>query len=432
MKDLTRRRLLRGIGLGAAGSAGIAALAGCGDAEIREVIKEVPVEVIKEVEVQGETKVVEVEVAGETKVVEVEVEKIVEVEVEKVVEKLVTPPPMVSACQDATLSFIGLAGEEGDVELAAWREGVNSSLEGSWPGNWTELIAAIKVGNVYDLATIPYHWAQRMIASGVLQPLDTSRLSNWDDMVPGLRENSSLRGPDGTVYGAPIAWGDGPYVYHPARVENPPTSIVELLEPEWKDRFVMFDSPELTYFLLAVANGFTDVPLLTPEELEVVAAQAATLVGNAAAFNNGYQDATDRLVAGDIDMAMNGWEAMLTWAAEKGVKLDFGFFQENASGWWDGLAIPVTADNVDCAYEYIDMMLSPDVQAQVAANLISATVNRKSIGMIEVSAQIYDYSIVLGTDTGSMFENVTPPEEPPEGYTSYQDWLDAWQAIKAG
>jgi spermidine/putrescine-binding protein len=417
------------------------ALAACGDAEVREVIKEVPVEVIKEVQVAGETKVVEVEVPGATQIVEVEkvveVETVIEIEKLIEVEKLVTPPPTVSACQDATLSFIGLAGEEGDVELAAWREGLNTALEGSWPGNWSELIASIKVGNVYDLVTIPYHWAQRMIVSGILQPLDTSRLSNWDDMVPGLRENSSLRGPDGTVYGAPIAWGDGPYVYHPARVESPPTSILDMMEPEWKDRFVLFDAPALVYFLLGIANGSIDVatpdaPLITPEELDAIVEQAAVIVGNASAFNTGYQDATDRLVAGDIDLAMGGWEAMLTWAAEKGVKLDFGFFQESAGGWWDGLAIPVTADDVDCAYEYIDMMLSPDVQAQVATNLISATVNRKSIGMIEVSAQIYDYSIVLGEDTGAMFKNATPPEDPGEGYTSYQDWLDAWQAIKAG
>ncbi len=207
---------------------------------------------------------------------------------------------------------------------------------------------------------------------------------------------------------------------------------MELLEPEWKNQFALFDSPEPAYFLLALANGYIDAPMLTPAELDVVAGQAATLIGNAAAFQRGYQDATDRLVSGDLDLAMGGWEAMLTWATEKGVRLDFGFWRESANGWWDGLAIPTTAANVDCAYEYIDLMLSPDVQARIAENLVSATVNRKSIGTIEESVQIYDYSIVLATETRAMFESITPAAEPQTGYTSHRDWLDSWQAVKTG
>ncbi len=335
-----------------------------------------------------------------------------------------------TACSGADLTFIGLAGEEGDVELADWREQNSVTLESTWPGDWAQLIAAIEVGQTFDLATIPYHQGQRMIASGVLQPLDTSRLTNWDDMVPGLREHPSLRDEEGTVYGAPIAWGDGPYVYHPDRVDNPPVSIMDLAEPEWEGRFTMFDSPDFFYYV-ALANGFTDAPLLTPEQLEKVGQDASAIVANAAAFNQGYQDATDRLVAGDIDLVQSGWEAMLTWAAEEDVTLDFGFFEETPGGWWDGLAIPTTADDVDCAYEYIDMMLSPDVNAQVGTNLISGVVNTNSIDLVGEEAQIYDYDVVL--ETGErIFESSTPPEEVPEGYASYQDWLDLWAAIKAG
>ena len=43
----SRRRILRGAAVGAVGIAGVAALAGCGETQIVEVIKEVPVEVEK-------------------------------------------------------------------------------------------------------------------------------------------------------------------------------------------------------------------------------------------------------------------------------------------------------------------------------------------------------------------------------------------------
>jgi len=34
--------------------------------------------------------------------------------------------------------------------------------------------------------------------------------------------------------------------------------------------------------------------------------------------------------------------------------------------------------------------------------------------------------------TEASFKSVSPPEEPPEGIASMQNWLDAWQEVKAG
>lgn len=343
-----------------------------------------------------------------------------------------------SACEGATLSFIGLDGEAGETELQAWRDANSVALETNWPGSWPQFVAAIKVGDVYDLATIAYHVGPRHIEAGLFQPIDTSRLENWDKMFPGLRENSSLRGADGQVYGVPIAWGDGPYIYHPGRVANPPQSITELMEPEWEGRFTIFDSPTLIFSMLAIANGFDDGvgdrTNINADQLEVVKDQALQILRNASAFANGYRDATDIMVAGDSDLNVNGWEAMLTWAEEQGETLDFAFFEESGGGgWWDGLAIPVTADDVDCAYEYIDLMISDDINAQVGENLVSGVVNSNSAEIAGPGAQIYDYDLVR-TDTSAVsFRNAQPPEdeEAPEGITSISDWLDAWEEIKA-
>jgi len=340
-------------------------------------------------------------------------------------------PVKANACKDATVNFIGLEGEEGKVELKEWRDERGMKLASSWPGDWAQLIAAIKVGQPYELSTIPYHWAQRMIAAKVVQPIDISRLENWDKIAEGLRESPSLRGSDGKVYGVPIAWGDAPYVYAPDRVSTPPKSIEDLLDPSWKGRFVMFDAPDSPFHLLAKAHGFDKSPLLTPEQLDIVVADAKKLVKNAAAFQSNYQDANDRLINKDVDLAIGGWEAQIAWAKKKGVTLDFGFFDEGRHGWWDGLAIPATSENVDCAYEYIDQMISADVQADIATNLVSGAVNVDAFDKVEGEAKTYDYSVVTGGANSDDFASSTPPEKVPDGYVNYQAWLDAWQKIKS-
>lgn len=334
-------------------------------------------------------------------------------------------------CEGVTLSYIGLEGEEGKVELEKWREERGMRLESSWPGDFSQQIAAIMTGQKFDLATIPYHQAQRMIAAGVLLPIDVDALENWDAMAEGLRENPVLRDADGAVYGAPIAWGDGPYIYSPDRVTDPPSSVLDLLDPSWKGRFVLPDTPDLPFALIALAQG-KDPVAMSRDELDEVAAVAKELIQNAAAFNTSYQDANDRLIAGDVDLAMSGWEAQVSWAAERGVTLDFGFYDESRSGWWDGLAIPATAEHPECALEYIDQMISADVQAEVATNLLSGTVNVDAIENVGKDAQLYDYTVVTDPQYIESLAGLTPPEESVDGDVTFQDWLDAWQAIKAG
>jgi hypothetical protein len=58
-------------------------------------------------------------------------------------------------------------------------------------------------------------------------------------------------------------------------------------------------------------------------------------------------------------------------------------------------------------------------------------VNEDSVDQVGEEAQIYDYSVVEEPDDTN-FKSTTPPEDPPEGFTSYQDWIDAWAEIKAG
>ncbi len=250
--------------------------------------------------------------------------------------------------------------------------------------------------------------------------------------MPALRESPAIRGEDGKIYGVPIIWGDGPYVYAPDRVDTPPTSIMELLQPEWKGRYTMFDDPGLPFFMIADAMGF-DPPNLTTEQLGQVKEKVKELVDNAAAFQASYQDATDRMVAGDVDLAIGGWEAMLGFAKDKGAKLDYKFFDESkGGGYFDGMAIPSTAENPECALAYIDELISPEANAALATNLTSGAANADSVPLLGKSAQVYDYDLVSKPTGGIDFVAYYPPEEAKDGYASLKDWQDAWAEVKAG
>jgi spermidine/putrescine transport system substrate-binding protein len=333
--------------------------------------------------------------------------------------------------QGVTLDFIGLDGEDGQVELEQWRNEQGITLAKTPFSSWDETFAKLKT-DVFDVALVANPYVSLWGEAGVLQPLDLSRLSNWNDLFPALRDGDFLRDEAGNVYAVPIAWGDGPFVYAPDRVPEPPKSFMELLDPAWKGRITTFDDPILIFHQIAVAKGYPS-PNLTQEQLADVKETAKGLVANLRTFTSGYQDATDLLVRGEVDLAIGGWEAMVNWAKEKGTTLDFAFFDEtNGGGWADSLAIPVNAEDVDAAYAYIDQMISPEINAQIATNLISGTVNSKSVEMVDPSALIYDYSIVEDGTNPIKFEVWTPPLEAEGDIATKQDWDDAWAEIRAG
>jgi spermidine/putrescine transport system substrate-binding protein len=330
-----------------------------------------------------------------------------------------------------TIDLITLSGEDGEKELAAWREEQGVSLAITPNAGWDDTFAKLTT-DTFDIALVANPYVSLWGQAGAIRPLDLNRISNWPDVFPALREGDFLRDEAGNVYAVPIAWGDGPYVYAPDRVDTPPTTITDLLDPAWAQRIVTFDDPILIFHQLAVAKGYPS-PNMTRDQLADIQEDARTIVGNLRAFATTYEDATDYLVRGEADLSLGGWEAMLNWAADDGITLDFAFLEEShGGGWCDSFAIPTNAVDVDAAYAYIDAIIAPEVNAQVATNLISGTVNSRSVDLVAPEAQIYDYSIVETTTDPIKFEAWTPPLEAEGDIATKQDWDDAWAQIRAG
>ena len=335
----------------------------------------------------------------------------------------------------ATIEFIGLDGEDAlNIESAkAWRDERGITLNSKYIGSGDEIFAALTAGQQFDIAISFNPYVARYAAAQLIQPLDTSRLSNWGDMFEGLK-NAQFLNVDGKPYGAPIAWGDGPVVYNPAKVPQGevPTSIRDLYDPKWAKRLTMSNDPAWLFYLTAVDMGLSNAPFLTKDELAQVAERAGEFVDKqVVSFAATYADATDLLVRGEVDLSLLGWEAMLNFAKEKGGELAFGFLKEGKGGWSDSFCIPTNVQDVDAAYAYTDAIISPQINADVAVALVSGAVNRKSVPLIPAESNIYDYANVESAQEG-VFDDYLAPESPEDpNIASRADWTDAWGRITA-
>ena len=346
-----------------------------------------------------------------------------------------TPRPSVDI-SGATIEFIGLDGEDAAkvASAAAWRDERGIKLASKYIGTGDEIFAAMTAGQQFDIAITFNPYINRVAAAKLVKPIDTSRLTNWNDMFEGLR-NSKFLNVDGKPYGAPIAWGDGPVIYNPAKVPagEVPTSITDLYDAKWTKRLTMSNDPAWIFFLTARMLGYANAPSLTKDELAKVAQRAGEFVDqNVVSFAATYADATDLLVRGEVDLSLLGWEAMLNFAKDKGGTLAFGFLKEGKGGWSDSFCIPVNVVDEDAAYAYTDAIISPQINADVAVALVSGAVNRKSVPFIPQADNIYDYKNVESPQDG-VFDDYLAPETPTDpNIASRADWAAEWGKITAG
>ncbi len=350
-------------------------------------------------------------------------------------------PSLLAACSDggggavsgATIDYMGLEGEDALTELEQWRTDNDVELSSRYVAGVDEVIALLTAGTVADIAGAGNADVMRVATADLLQPIDTSRLSNWDKLAPKLRDGDFLR-MDGEVYGVPIAWGDEPYIFVPERLprEEIPSSVLAMKDPEWTGRLVTLDSNWLLFGLVA-RELYPDNPtLLTTDEFAHVVEESRAIVDNMVAIAGSYGDATDYLVRGEADISLNGWEAQLTFAADKGVEVDFGFFDTSTLVWCDSYLLPQSAVDVDAAYEYMDMVISAEINAQLATNLISGAANVDSADLVSEDVRaLFDYRAVSDTNDPRDVTNWLPPAEPEPGQAGQQDWIDAWTELKA-
>ena len=136
----------------------------------------------------------------------------------------------------------------------------NGSPEYSTFGDAEEALQKLKAGFEVDVAWPCQGEIGRWVRAGVLQPLDTSRIENWGDMFPEVRDLPSGI-VNGQNYFAPVDWGDTSVVYNTDEVTwmQPGNESLYLLEdPRMKGKVGVLDSAADSLFLMMHYLG-TDI-----------------------------------------------------------------------------------------------------------------------------------------------------------------------------
>jgi spermidine/putrescine-binding protein len=171
-----------------------------------------------------------------------------------------------------TMTWMGWQGYETPIKAGTFLKDNDIDFQPTFISSNEEIITKLQAGGIgkTDLITMYFGYLPLMAEGGLLEPLDPSRVEQFNDLIPQFTSQEVIR-KDGQLYGVPWNWGSLPLMYDPEQVKAPPESWLDLMKPEFKGKVAMVDDP-LGNLLIwgTVVTGKPLGTLLTKEELTKV------------------------------------------------------------------------------------------------------------------------------------------------------------------
>lgn len=255
----------------------------------------------------------------------------------------------------------------------------------------TKLLAG---GTGYDIVVPTGSFLARQIQAGVFQKLDKSKLPNLENMWDVVSARTEKYDP-GNDYSINYMWGTVGIGYNVRKVQEA-LDIEEVdswdvvFKPENMEKLAgcgvyMLDSP--TDIIPTVLNYLGLDPNSTSAE-DFAKAEEVLMAVRPHVRKFHSSEYINALANGDICVAI-GWSGDVFQArdraaeADQGVEVDYSVPKEGAMMWFDQMAIPADAENVDEAHEFLNYIMEPEVIAKATNYVYFANGNKASQEFID-------------------------------------------------
>jgi putative spermidine/putrescine transport system substrate-binding protein len=347
---------------------------------------------------------------------------------------------------------------EGEVNLISWagyvepewskpfEQKTGCKVNDKVAGTSDEMVQLMRTGE-YDGVSASGNASARLFEGGDVSPVNVSLVPNYKTIFSDLK-NQSYNSFDGKPYGIPHGRGANLLMWNSETVKPAPTSWGVMLDPKqaakYKGKISAYDDPiyiaDAAVYLKAHEPG---LEIENPYQLNEAQFEAAVnllkelrpLVGEY------WSEATKQISAfasGDSVVGTT-WQYQYFALLEEGKPVAAspagqGFLpSEGATGWSDTWMISSEAKHPNCMYMWMDWIVSPKVNAEVAEFFGEAPAQSKAC---DETAQ-KDFCSKYHAENPGFWKRVyyweTPLADCGDGSgecKDYNDWVQAWTSIK--
>ncbi|SPH24262.1 Spermidine/putrescine-binding periplasmic protein [Defluviimonas aquaemixtae] len=327
----------------------------------------------------------------------------------------------------ADLSVFDWSGYEDQGFFGAYMEKHGEAPSYTFFGSQEEAFTKLQSGFTADLAHPCSDAVRKWVAADLIQPLDPSKLTNWDALLPEIKEVDGIV-IDGEVYMMPFEWGNTGLIYRTDKISDDQISLQLMADPAYQGKVAIPDAASSAYALASLATGNKDTYTdLTDEQFQAASDWLRSVHPNIRFY---WAD------AGQLDQAMASGELELGWA----------WNQSELNLIWNEVPAKMMRD-VDkgiatwvCGYVHLKSSTTPEEQIYDLLNALSDKESGKYIieswGYPHANAEAfgisdqeliktYGFDDVSSFFEGSLFFDAVQPELEAK-------MLKEFERIKAG
>ncbi|MFM8945967.1 MAG: extracellular solute-binding protein [Actinomycetota bacterium] len=307
-------------------------------------------------------------------------------------------------------------------------------------GNTSDEMVELMQSGEYDAVSASGDATLRLIAGGDVAPVNTDLIPNYADVFDDLK-NKPWNSVDGVAYGVPHGRGANVLAYN-SEAGPAPTSIKDMFDPAspWAGQISVYDSPiyiaDAAIYLMATQPelGITDPYALDADQFAAAIEALKTQESIVGQYWSLYTDQQASLESGSITLGTS-WQVIVNLASANAPAIMATKAEDGATGWSDTWMISSKAKHPNCAYQWLNHIISPQANAGVAEWFGEAPSNSKSC---DLTADPNHCSTYHAGET-AYWENVyywtTPTEKCLDGRDAkcipYTEWVNAWNELRA-
>ena len=172
-------------------------------------------------------------------------------------------------------------------------------------GSQEEAFTKLQSGFTADLAHPCSDAVRKWHAAGLLQPLDTTKLKNWDALMPEIKNVDGIM-IDDQVWMMPFEWGNTGLIYRTDKISDDKISLQLMADPAYQGKVSLADAASNAYALAALATGnAANYTNMTDEQFKEASDFLRSVHPNVRFY---WSD------AGQLDQAMSSGEVDMGWA----------------------------------------------------------------------------------------------------------------------
>jgi putative spermidine/putrescine transport system substrate-binding protein len=302
-----------------------------------------------------------------------------------------------------------------------------------------EMVTLMRTGN-YDGVSASGDATLRLVQGGDVDPVNVDLVPNYKDIFPALKDQT-WNTVDGVHYGIPHGRGANLLMWNTDEIKEDLDSWSAVFDEgsKYKGKLTAYDSPiyiaDAAVYLRATQPelGIEDPYALDEEQFNAAIDLLKEQRENIGEYWFAYTEEQSAFANGDATVGTT-WQVIANLLTADNVPVKTVLPKEGATGWSDTWMISSEAKHPNCMYKWLDWVVSPSVNAQIAEYFGEAPANAKACD----ETADPKHCDIYHADDEAFFDQIeywnTPKadcgDDRGDVCKDYSEWVQAWTEVK--